>query len=191
MENITVKSLNFQGYNDDKGKWHAGAKGIRPKWMTFVTDITGTIIKETVGFTTTVVGSGTTSYTYRDAFEYQVPETTTLTSRFHTKNYPLMNISTPPNTPAGSSFSLRKTGEDHWQEGDTLYIYEATMTGVVNGYRTDFKNITKQLEVPYKAEMQGTTNVPVVTAINLTVSKVSMWALTNDSVSSSTITISS
>lgn len=158
------------------------AKNIQPKWMTFVTDITGSVALQKVTVTmsnipvphTTKTVSSTITrvyntsehhedfHWYSDSSAYQLSSNPS--NRVYETTVPYRDgLSADGITPkyrheARVKFDVTNS---NYVEGDPV-VSTTTKTEYVNG--------------------TGSTDVPVVTAINFTITKISMWALTNSTV---------
>lgn len=167
---LTAGEFNFYKY-DDEGNRSIAASGIKPKWMTFVTDISGTVERGTAPVTV----SGSVPYSY----SYPVTTTTTLTGVISASSS--SGIATIYGSTVQSTGTSVNIGNAISDEGGRAWA-TVSVTGAINGTR----NVTQNVNVTYS----GSTSVPVVTSIKLKISKVSMWALTNNDAEESTVTIS-
>lgn len=185
---LTISELNIHGKNGDD---EYSVSGIIPKWMTFVTDVEGAILKGTTPVSMTVNVSGTTPYTY----EYPTTNTVTLTG---TETVLIQHptgaaeIAKPLNGDLGTQLSV------NMKRGDWFIVPDSTSThGSMEetGYRRTItledvvasKGVaTKNVQVAYSGSGTGSTDIPVVQGIKLRITKISMWALTNDTSVSTT-----
>ena len=154
LNNVTVESLNFKNVNGASG---AVVNGIKPRWMTFVTDVTGSCSVGKVGVTATV--SDTVS----------VPVTQQKVSTADNVNFSVVGGYTqgegtvactadPIVSPYVSSDKRNSVSTNQ-----THFSYSITVPQMVVGTYQD------TFSVPYRATVSGTTNVPVVKSITLKV----------------------
>lgn len=183
---ITAKEFNLQGTDTTSTTPSIiTISGIHPQWMTFVTDISGTITKSQVDVSVPVNVSTSTTV----AVSYPVYTTTS-------KNMTVYNLSSDAifnrgiQNNTGISESITYVGDDatglygQWPEGTyehNIYIPKIEYSG----YTTTYKSATAYINDTF----YGSTTYPVVVSVNLTVSKISMWALTNSSATTTTVTI--
>ena len=173
----TLTSLTFK--NPDTGA--VQATGIKPRWMTFVTDISGYVTMQKVKVSCTVP---VYDYYYKNTIHYyQTTQTGTWTYDYHS------TMQSPRSASDDYGNSLTETvgpatGFTPGGEGESstiqLYPHYATVT-----YKYAANNYVEGEPVlSYWKEEQrtatGETNVPVITSLNFTISKISMWALTNN-----------
>ena len=158
------------------------ADNIKPQWKTFVTDISGYVTMQKVKVSCTVP---VYDYYYKNTIHYyQTTQTGTWTYDYHS------TMQSPRSASDDYGNSLTETvgpatGFTPGGEGESstiqLYPHYATVT-----YKYAANNYVEGEPVlSYWKEEQrtatGQTNVPVITSLNFSISKVSMWTLTNDS----------
>ena len=185
ISDLYVGTLNFYGYSDENNEYHRGATGIRPKWMTFLTDawLDGTKdylpVKAEISKTVDVEVPFDRTYSY----EYTVYNTETLTGYAY---------ATVPNGsyPGGDNVvpSSNMTISDSWvyvgDNGDTqTWRKRIDVSGVVTSTGTGTGTIHDTKSVPYtfKDTWTAWSTVPAITSIVLHRKYISMWTLTNDS----------
>lgn len=182
MENITVKTLNFEGYTDEKThKNYPGARGIKPKWMTFVTNISGDIEYGKVSVTVPVEKTVNVPYSYTD--HYTTTTKVDASGLYYARGVPIKGSVVG----GGANLSVWTGPSPAFAdvEGDTWTLH---VTGtVVNNLNVP---VTRNETTSYHDIWYGESEYEVVKKITLTVEKVSMWALTNNSAVSDTIEIS-
>ncbi len=184
MKNITIESLNFKGYVDKNGKSVSGAKGIIPKWMTFVTDVSASIERGYTSVSATVSDTVTVPYSY--SYTTQEAQTT----RGHIIIW-VPGGSTYPTVYSSDSALALDSVHNIWIPGATSgggAGVELWVNNVATAPRT--YTVSKTATTQYNASITGMTDVPIVKSISLTVSKISMWALTNDQAKTTTRTYS-
>ena len=186
MDNITVRSLNFQGgWTDRNGNKHTGLMNVVPKWVEFVTDVSATINRSKTSITATVTDEVTVPYIDH------VPDVSTTN---HTVTVTSWNA---PVFISGSDAYLGSSGNTYYGTWATDYVdgkpvynsqWGTTIYNKIPFY-LGVTSVPKNATTQYTATISGSTDVPVVQSISITVKKMGMWTLTNwDSVSSSTKT---
>ena len=189
---VTLGNLKFVDENGNTYKVRNTANNkdlfadnIKPQWMTFVTDVSGTVSRSNVSVEASIYKEITVDYTYNKTIKVEGIPTEV---EFSTSK----NTLTDWNETFGK-VSISSTKRNQWVDdsGTPRQIYLTTISGKASGTTTGTKDVpvNEQLKVPYKDTWTGNSNVPYVDNIILTVTKVSMWALTNDSASSKTVTI--
>ena len=181
LDNVTVKTLNFEGaWTDSNGRDHTDVTGIVPQWLTFVTDISGVVKRGTVQVTAKVSDTVYAPYTYTTqkvsvgkAYVDVYEKTASLGENF---GYSNSNLNGEPTNKIKVEVGRNSAGQRY----GAVQVNDVVVTNQTK---------TVNVKVPYKATIEGKTTVPVVTSINLTVQKVSMWALTNEDITSSTVVI--
>ncbi len=173
----TLTSLTFK--NPDTGA--VQATGIKPRWMTFVTDISGYVTMQKVKVSCTVP---VYDYYYKNTIHYyQTTQKGTWTYDYHS------TMQSPRSASDDYGNSLTETvgpatGFTPGGEGESstiqLYPHYATVTYkyAANNYVEGEPVLSYWKEEERTAT--GETNVPVITSLNFTISKISMWALTNN-----------
>lgn len=164
---LTAKEFNFA--DAETGE----VTIIKPKWMTFVTDVSGTIEKGTVSISATVSDTVTVPYSYQT-------QTVSVGDIADTANF--IGSSSPQLS--GSSYISERVIPIYGEEDRG--VHHLTVHNVVTKQET----VTKYASTNYLATITGTTNAPVVKNIILHVKKISMWALTNEDVETTDVTIS-
>ena len=161
LNNVTVESLNFKNVNGASG---AVVNGIKPRWMTFVTDVTGSCSTGKVGVSATVSDTVNVPYSYT---AYDTLENNHVVVGVNAEGASLHSYTGT----SGGGWNWRNYVSPHNQ--GTKYEVDIYIPSIVSN------TYTKTASVPYRATVSGTTNVPVVKSITLKVWKVNMWALTN------------
>ena len=180
IDNITVKTLNFQNLDSNGNPTGTLTTGIRPRWMTFVTDISGTINKSTVPVSVAITKTVYVPYSYTDHVTTTVP--INASGLFQAPGKPISGSITG----GGAYLTVSSETSPFFIEtpGDAISVS-------VTGTQIASLNVatTKYDSAEYTDTWRGQTDYEVVTSISLKVSKVSMWALTNNSATTSTVTI--
>lgn len=182
----TLSSLTFKNPNTGVVQ----ATGIKPHWMTFVSDISGsvTLQKVTVTMDNIPVPHTTVTNNYNTYTTYNTAEGTTTFK--YVNNTTAGIISNYVDDVVTGDVTGQITGDFSPSASPRFYNHSAT---VHYSYTVE----TPVVEGPYKTtttdtvyvDGKGSTDVPVVTAINFTIKKVSMWALTNDTAQTKTYSI--
>lgn len=153
--------------------------------MTFVTDISGTITKDQVDVSVPVNVSTSTTV----AVSYPVYTTTSKNMTVYNKSDAyIFNRAIQNNT--GISEQITNVGDDvthlygQWPSG--TYEHDIYIPKIeYSGYTTTYKSATAYVNDTF----YGSTTYPVVVSVDLTVTKISMWALTNSAATTATVTI--
>ncbi len=158
--------------------------------MTFVSDISGsvTLQKVTVTMDNIPVPHTTVTNNYNTYTTYNTAEGTTTFK--YVNNTTAGIISNYVDDVVTGDVTGQITGDFSPSASPRFYNHSAT---VHYSYTVE----TPVVEGPYKTtttdtvyvDGKGSTDVPVVTAINFTIKKVSMWALTNDTAQTKTYSI--
>lgn len=190
---LNLSELNFVDDNGAIKTKPSGAEGtfsatgIKPKWMTFVTNVEGAILKGPADVTV----SGT------QKVYYEYPEAVTTTVNGHASFRAAAGTDAAGTLLAADGSSMPGTAYGSATLGQITTLVEpdgagpgkdaiwatipVTVSGIVERYRTasDSKDVT----------FSGSTTVDVIQGLKIRVTKLSMWALTNDSTVRSTDTI--
>ena len=184
MKNITVESLNFNGYTDNTGT-HPGATGIVPKWMTFLTDAWLTGTKENLEVSAEIYKEVSVDVPFDRTYEYPTVDYQNVTvSGSFSCAYPgqygapsiygtglSTNLSATPFSSEGGGVGLvRYTGS-----------YSASGLAKINGTGIGYIHDTKSVPYVFKDTWTAWSTVPAITSIVLHRKYISMWTLTNDS----------
>lgn len=180
IDNITVKTLNFQNLDSSGNPTGTLTTGIRPRWMTFVTDISGTINKSTVPVSVAITKTVYVPYSYTDHHTTTIP--INASGLFQAPGKPISGSISG----GGAYLTISSETSQFFVEtpGDAISV-SVTGTQIAN---LDVP-VTRYDSAEYTDTWRGQTDYEVVTSISLKVSKVSMWALTNNSATTSTVTI--
>ena len=173
----TLTSLTFK--NPETGAIQA--TGIQPHWKTFVTDVIGSVTmqKVTVTINDIPVPHTIETYSYQtdtvyttnqdtaDFYWYSDDNSYNMTSD---SSYRAFEVEAPRLSP-----SIDPDVPRYQHHGRVRYDYTVSTPTVTGPYSIGSTTTTEYVDG------KGSTDVPVVTAINFTIKKVSMWALTNSS----------
>ena len=184
LNNVTVQKLKFQGpWKDNKGTTHSEDMEVVPKWMTFVTDVEGMILKGYETITAKVHNSVTVNGTAKVSKDFY--EDVTLKGAIGTVR--AAESGAPPATKydytsSNMTISAWKGGAYHQTDVVTgamerIWYKNITVSGVAKFTGSDV--VDTKVSVPYEATWTGKTNAPVIKGIKLKVTTVKMWALTN------------
>ena len=179
----TLTSLTFK----DPETGVVAATKIKPKWMTFVTDVEGMILKENAPVSVTVPYQKTEIV--RVDYEYPVRKIETQTSTG------TIMTSAPEGYPptADVQAGINMTIDSDWTyDGETggtpnikYYSRKVSVTNVVKKDEMETGSSWTTKEVTVNGNAEGSTTVKVVSGIKLKITKISMWALTNNAIESS------
>lgn len=184
----TIESGDASELDENGNKVTLYARDIKPQWMTFVTDISGVVHKSPVKITIQISDDIEVPYTIDEPYTYPTTDTQWVegvTRTLHTLDewdYSTTGFSivSGPAQPYGP------------EGGDSSYMTTVVMDGYtkVTGTGVGYDKVYKKVSVPYTYNGEGSSTYDFVDSVILTVTKISMWALTNDSASPKTVTIS-
>lgn len=198
---VTLSSLDFVKFDsgviesgdaseldEDGNKVTLYAKDIKPQWMTFVTDISGVVHKSPVKITIKITDDVEVPYTIDEPYTYPTTDTQWVQGVTRT----LYTLDEWHYSTTGFSIESGPALPFGPEGGDSSYKTTVVMDGYtkVTGTGVGHSKVYKKVSVPYTYNGEGSSTYDFVDSVILTVTKISMWALTNDSASPKKVTIS-